>query len=73
MADQVAGKQAAFKTAVIVASTLLSALPNRTPRQIREFAEQTIKVVCLVNPAANLLSVDELSDELGQMFSVPIQ
>ena len=72
MADQVAGKQAAFKTAVIVASNLLSALPKRTPQQIREFAEQTIEVVCLVNPAANLLNVDELSDELGQMFSVTI-
>jgi hypothetical protein len=27
----------------------------------------------MVNPAANLLSVDELSDELRQMFAVTIE
>lgn len=70
MADQIAQKQAAFKTAVNTAAILLSALPERTPQKIRTFAEQSIKLVYMVNPAASLLSVDELYDELSQMFSV---
>ncbi|MFN7806515.1 MAG: hypothetical protein ACK5TO_21075 [Planctomycetaceae bacterium] len=70
MTDQVAAKQAAFKTAVNNAAILLSALPERTPQQIRRIAEQSIKVVCMVNPAASLLSVDHLYEELCQMFSV---
>ncbi|MFN7766032.1 MAG: Z1 domain-containing protein [Planctomycetaceae bacterium] len=73
MADQSAERQAAFKTAVITASALLSALPDRTPQQIREFAELAIKLATGVNPAAKLLNVDELYDELRHLFSVTME
>jgi hypothetical protein len=68
-----ADKDTALQLAINIASELLRTLPDRKPEQIRQFAAHAIKMVGAVNPAADLLTVDELCNELRHRFSVTIE